>query len=57
MKQDQFKLTLPAWVLACVQVALLEADLQARADCRTADSEKYMQVYKYLGTEKRRVAL
>lgn len=53
MSNETYRLTLPAWVLACVQVALLEADLQARNDNRETDSNKYMQVYKYIGTEKR----
>lgn len=54
MKKDLFTFTLPAWAVAIVQVALLEADLQARADNRQADSAKYLNIYKLIGTEKRR---
>lgn len=57
MTTKTYKLTLPAWAIAVVQVALLEADLQARADNRKQDSEKYLQVYKTIGTEKRRQIL
>lgn len=52
-----FTLHLTAEQLVNVQVALLEADLTARADRRHAMARAYMDTYKYIGTEKRRAAV
>lgn len=38
-----------------VQVALLEAQIIASEECRRADADRYMTMYQYIGTEKRKV--
>lgn len=52
-----YHITLTAEQLVNVQVALLEADLTARADRRHAMARAYMDTYKYIGQEKRRTAV
>ena len=55
MTQEQFKLTFTREQLTWVQVALLEAQISAGQDKRKADEDRYMQMYRFIGTEKRRV--
>ena len=40
-----------------VQVALLEAQIIASEEGRRTDADRYMTMYKYIGTEKRRILL
>lgn len=56
MTQEQFKLTFTREQLTLVQVALLEAQISAGQDKRNADEERYMQMYRFIGTEKRRIS-
>lgn len=57
MKQELFKLTFTREQLTWVQVALLEAQISASQDMRRNDEGRYMEMYKYIGTEKRRALL
>jgi len=53
--KEQFKLTFTREQLTWVQVALLEAQISASQDKRKSDEDRYMQMYRFIGTEKRRV--
>lgn len=55
MKQEIYKINLTREQLTFVQVALLEAQISASQDKRKTDADRYMETYKYIGTEKRRV--
>lgn len=55
MTDEIFTLTFTLEQLTHVQVALLEAHIIASEECRRADADRYMTMYKYIGTEKRRV--
>lgn len=55
MKPELYKINLTREQLTFVQVALLEAQISAFQDKRKTDAERYMETYKYIGTEKRRV--
>lgn len=55
MKQETYKINLTREQLTFVQVALLEAQISASQDKRKTDAERYMETYKYIGIEKRRV--
>lgn len=55
MMKELFKIQLTREQLTWVQVALLEAQIAASEDRRKRDQERYMEVYKYIGTEKRRI--
>lgn len=55
MKQEQFKLTFTREQLTWVQVALLEAQISASQDKRHSDEDRYMQMYRFIGTEKQRL--
>lgn len=57
MANEIFKLTFTREQLTHVQVALLEAQIIATEECRRADADKYMTMYRYIGTEKRRIML
>lgn len=57
MANEIFKLTFTREQLTHVQVALLEAQIIASEECRRADADRYMTMYKYIGTEKRRVLI
>ena len=55
--KEQFKLTFTREQLTWVQVALLEAQISASQDRRKSDEDRYMQMYRFIGTEKRRVLI
>lgn len=55
MKQEIYLIRLTREQLTFVQVALLEAQISASQDKRQNDVSRYMETYKYIGTEKRRV--
>ena len=55
MKQEVYQIRLTREQLTFVQVALLEAQISASQDQRQSDVDRYMDTYKYIGTEKRRV--
>lgn len=55
MKQEQFKMTFTRDQLTWVQVALLEAQISAGQDKRHSDEKRYMQMYRFIGTEKQRL--
>lgn len=55
MMQELFKLTLTREQMTCLQVALLEAQIDAHQDSRKEDAAKYLALYSFIGTEKCRV--
>ncbi len=55
MTNETYKITLTREQLTFVQVALLEAQIAASEDKRIQDATRYLDTYKYIGTEKRRV--
>lgn len=55
MKPEIYQIRLTREQLTFVQVALLEAQISASQDQRQNDVARYMETYKYIGTEKRRV--
>lgn len=55
MNQEFYSIRLTREQLTFVQVALLEAQISASQDKRQSDVNRYMETYKYIGTEKRRV--
>lgn len=55
MTQEIFNINLTREQLTFVQVALLEAQISASTDERQNDADRYLETYKYIGTEKRRV--
>lgn len=55
MTQEIFNINLTREQLTFVQVALLEAQISASTDERQNDADRYLETYKYIGTEKRRI--
>lgn len=55
MDKEFYQIYLTREQLTFVQVALLEAQISASQDNRQSDVNRYMDTYKYIGTEKRRV--
>lgn len=55
MNPEVYQIRLTREQLTFVQVALLEAQISASQDQRQSDVVRYMETYKYIGTEKRRV--
>ena len=55
MNPEVYQIRLTREQLTFVQVALLEAQISASQDQRQSDVDRYMETYKYIGTEKRRV--
>lgn len=55
MNKEVYQIYLTREQLTFVQVALLEAQISASQDQRQSDVARYMETYKYIGTEKRRV--
>ena len=55
MEKQIYQIRLTREQLTFVQVALLEAQISASQDRRKTDADRYMTVYKYIGTEKVRV--
>lgn len=55
MTHELFKLTLTREQLTCLQVALLEAQIDAHQDSRKEDAERYLSLYSFIGMEKCRV--
>ena len=55
MNPEVYQIRLTREQLTFVQVALLEAQISASQDQRQSDVYRYMETYKYIGTEKRRV--
>lgn len=41
--------------MTCLQVALLEAQIDAHQDARKEDAERYLALYSHIGMEKCRV--
>lgn len=57
MTQELFKLTLTREQMTCLQVALLEAQIDAHRDARKEDASRYLALYSFIGTEKCRVLI
>ena len=55
MKNQIYQIRLTREQLTFIQVALLEAQISASQDKRETDADRYMETYKYIGTEKIRV--
>lgn len=55
MTKQIYQIRLTREQLTFVQVALLEAQISASQDKRNTDADRYMTMYKYIGTEKVRV--
>ena len=55
MNEEVYQIRLTREQLTVVQVALLESQISASQDQRQSDVSRYMETYRYIGTEKRRV--
>lgn len=55
MEKQYYQIRLTREQMTFVQVALLEAQISASESKRHSDANRYLETYKYIGTEKLRV--